>query len=153
MYSLDVIQVSISRMDDDELMERWEKEMFSDEAKPLVEKELRRRGIDPNNYVTHVSAISTEVTPRKPILIPVLFAVISGGTTGGKFGGAIAGATGAGIGAMFFAVVGWYLGRLVVDFARRWKSPGIRFFIYCATIMIWFFLNAVATALSLWGQN
>ena len=147
MYSLDVIQESISRMGDDELVERWQKEMFIDEAKPLVESEFRKRGIDPKNYVTPMYA-AAEVTPRKPILIPALFAATSGGVTGGKFGGAIAGAVGAGIGAMFFAAVGWYLGCLVVNFARKWTSPGIRVFIYCATLIAWFFLNAIATAQS-----
>ena len=107
MYSLEVIKESITRMDDEELIERWRKEMFSEEAKPLVEEEFQKRGIDPKSHDTHASVTLTEVAPRKPILIPALFAAIGGGAAGGKVGGAIAGAIGAGIGAMALAAVGW----------------------------------------------
>lgn len=153
MHSLEVIKESITRMDDDELIERWRKEMFREDAKPFVEEEFQKRGIDPRNYHAHASVIQAEVTPRKPVLIPALFAAIGGGATGGKIGGAIAGAIGAGIGALALAAVGWYLGRLIVGFAGKWKSQGVRVLFYCTTLLVWFFMNAIAAALSLWGSN
>lgn len=153
MYSIEVIKESISRMDDDELVERWRKEMFIEEAKPIVEEEFQKRGIDPKNYETEASVTERANSTHKPIFIPALFAAIGGGTTGGKVGGAIAGAIGAGIGAIALAAVGWYLGRLAVVFASKWKSQGVRILFYCTALLMWFFMNAIATALSLWGSN
>lgn len=151
MYSLEVIAESISRMEDDELIERWRKGVLSDDAKLLVEREFQKRGIDPDNPVPSIASVHEEIKPRKPVLIPALFAAIGGGTAGAKFGGAIAGAIGAGIGAAAVAAVGWYLGRLVVGIAQKWASLGVRVLVYCTALVVWFFLNAMVTALSLWA--
>lgn len=48
MYSSEVIaRRSIANMDDQELIQRWNAGMFSDDAKPIAQRELLKRGIDP----------------------------------------------------------------------------------------------------------
>ena len=47
MYSLEVIEKSIRSMDTQQLVDRWERNLLSDESRPIAEAELRRRGIDP----------------------------------------------------------------------------------------------------------
>ena len=46
MYSLEVIEKSIRAMDTQQLIDRWERNLFSEESRPIAEAELRRRGID-----------------------------------------------------------------------------------------------------------
>lgn len=47
MYSPEIIEESIRAMDTEEIIDRWQRKIFSDESRPIAEAELRRRGIDP----------------------------------------------------------------------------------------------------------
>lgn len=47
MYTLEEIERTIRAMDTQQLSDRWERGLFSDEARPIAESELRRRDIDP----------------------------------------------------------------------------------------------------------
>lgn len=51
MYSLDVIEKTIRGMDTDQLVDRLRRDLFGDEARPIAESELARRGIDPESPV------------------------------------------------------------------------------------------------------
>ena len=47
-------------MEDEELVDRWRRKVFSDEATPIAAAELKRRGIDPAKYVTPVDPTPPE---------------------------------------------------------------------------------------------
>lgn len=57
-----VIAETLTRMDNDELVERWKNGMFSDEARPIAAAELRSRRIDPENY-----ALPIDTPPPEPV--------------------------------------------------------------------------------------
>lgn len=46
MTSQDVIATAIKNMDDTQLLQRWQDQMFSEDALPIACAELQRRGID-----------------------------------------------------------------------------------------------------------
>ena len=52
-----VIAQNLTRMGDDELVDRWKRKMFSDEAAPIAAAELKRRSIDPNSYTEVVESV------------------------------------------------------------------------------------------------
>ena len=45
MTSIDVIAANIKRMEDAALIERWQRQMFSEEAAPIARAEFARRGL------------------------------------------------------------------------------------------------------------
>ena len=59
-----VIAQTLSRMEDDELVDRWRRRMFSDAAVPIAAAEFKRRGIDPDKYVQPVEEPLQEEVSR-----------------------------------------------------------------------------------------
>lgn len=142
MSSSQVIEETIARMDTEEILQRWRDGMFSDEARPIVEKEILKRNLDIHNPATFVPEL-VEIRPRKPVVLPALFAAISGSTTGATFGAAIAASIGAGVGAVLLGALGWKLGGLVANFSLRQQKQVVRILICCVALGIWFLLNAI----------
>lgn len=145
MPSLQVIEETIARMDDYELAERWRNGMFSDEAKPIAEREFQKRGISSVDSVLGEFE-PMEARPYKPIVFPVLFAAIGGGNALAQLGGEIAGAMGAALVAVLGTAVGWKLGEVVAVYAKKKDSQAVRTVIYCMALVVWFCLNAFITS-------
>ena len=150
MYSLDVFEKSIANMDDHQLIQRWKDGLFSDETKPIAEKELSIRGIDLTNPVARPSTFDDDATPQpfKPRLLPVLFAALGGATAGREIGAALAGYIGAGVMAFFVAVLGWFVGGYVARFAHKQKHLVVRILIGAASLIAWLYLSGVGVVVA-----
>ena len=148
MYSIEVITKSLSSMDDHQLIQRWKDGLFSNEARPIAESELRNRGIDPADPVARHSETETNVVSKayKPRLLPSLFAITAGGTAGQELGGALAGAIGAGVLTIILFLAGWYLGGAIARFAHKRKSLAIRILICVASLIAWLYLSGIVVA-------
>ena len=62
MKSPDVIATTLKQLDDAALIERWERQLFSEEAMPIARAEFERRGIksaEPSSVVTHSTCAGT----------------------------------------------------------------------------------------------
>lgn len=150
MYSLDVIEKSIVGMDDHQLIQRWKDGLFSEEAKPIAENELRNRGIDLVAPIARQSDFDVDLSPKlfKPRLLPALFAAIAGATVGRELGGALAGAVGAGVFAMVVAVLGWYVGSFIASFAHKRKQLAVRVLISVVSLIAWLYLSGVGVVVA-----
>lgn len=150
MYSLDVIEKSIAGMDDHQLIQRWKEGLFSDEAKPIAENEIRNRDIDLANPIARPSDFDVVLSPKpfRPRLLPVLFAAIAGATVGRELGGALAGAIGAGILAVVVAALGWYVGGFIARFAHKRKFLAVRILICVAGLIAWLYLSGVGVVVA-----
>ena len=150
MYSLDVIEKSIIGMDDHQLIQRWKDGVFSDEAKPIAENELRNRGIDLGDPIARPSDFDVGLSPKlfKPRLLPILFAAIAGATAGRELGGALAGAVGAGVLAAVVAALGWYVGGFIASFAHKRKHLAVRILICVASLIAWIYLSGVGVVVA-----
>lgn len=150
MYSLDVIAKSIAGMDDHQLIQRWKDGLFSDDAKPLAEAELQRRGIDTLDPIARPSDFDADVSPKpfKPRLLPALFAATAGATVGRELGAALAGAIGAAVLSALVALLGWYVGGLIARFAHKRKHLIVRFLICAASLVAWLYLSGIGVVVA-----
>jgi len=132
-------------MDDHQLIQRWKGELFSDDAKPIAENELRKRGIDLTDPVARPSEFDIDLSPKpfKPKLLPVLFAATAGATVGRELGGALAGAIGAGVLSALVALLGWYVGSGVARFAHRRTHLVVRILVCVASLVAWLYLSGL----------
>ena len=133
------IKINIRNLEDSKLAERLRTSQFSEEAKPIAEEELLKRGYElPKSSFTQIKDIlssSPNTKPYEPRLLPVLFLIFAV-QAGGKLGAYIFGAIGAGIGAGVFGIVSWYLASNIAKFTRRYNKL-VRFPLQLVALIIW----------------
>lgn len=89
--SQETLEKSFSSMADDELLRRWKAQLFTDEARPVAEAEVQRRGLDVSDQAFQrlqeqdLEDRAANRRRQKRVVSRILFRVVMGilGTAGG----------------------------------------------------------------------